>query len=775
MNKIANQILYNLKREKSSFISFGIIILITALILNCAAVLLSQVDSAYDRKFEELNTAMINAIVPEIQSNCELEKAIGKLENVEKTESHTAIMTEATVKDFKGADFSMNTVFYNIDSKRTLNDFEMMREIKKDVDNPIYIPLYISDFGGFSLGDEIVYVIEGNAHSFTVAGIIEEMQYGNYGSGVLCAYLSEKEFEELTDSYSDKAVVEYSMVVKNNASLSEVKADISKVIEKQDVMMLSILDSESVKGTRTMVTDLLVLILTAFALIILGVCVCLSNFKIKNAIEFEITNMSVLKALGYTSTQIVASITLPYAIVSLLFAILGVGMSYALLPMLCLVLTVQSGFSFDVCFDLLSLVCVVCILSCVVVFFTYISARKIKKIQPIDGLRGNTCSKHTKKNYFSLEKTRGDIKFLLILKQMIASPKQNVLLFLVSFVLTVLIAFSGTLFYNVVVKPDNFMSALSDEVTDVIIYPKNDSVREIESKINGDKHVQNSLKYMSATVKIEGESMSAFICEDFSKVRNDVCYMGENPKEADEIALGSAFDEQFNIGDIVRVTVDDITKSFYITGFVQSVNLQGEFCELSIEGYNSLCTKKQTPSLYVYLKDAETAEEFVKEYKSNYNEMITDVVNAYKLQKEAQDMYMGIAVLLVTVIFVVTILVVLFILYIVIKSLLVKRRQELGIYKAMGYTSSQLISQTVGSFMPVLIMAIVLSNVLALFYMPAIYHFIFETLGVMKNKMEISFSFLMIFAVVQILVNLMISIILCMPIRKISACALIRE
>ena len=53
MKKIANQILYNLKKEKTSFISFGVIILITALILNCAAVLLCQVDRAYDTKFEK--------------------------------------------------------------------------------------------------------------------------------------------------------------------------------------------------------------------------------------------------------------------------------------------------------------------------------------------------------------------------------------------------------------------------------------------------------------------------------------------------------------------------------------------------------------------------------------------------------------------------------------------------------------------------------------------------------------------------------------------------
>lgn len=77
--------------------------------------------------------------------------------------------------------------------------------------------------------------------------------------------------------------------------------------------------------------------------------------------------------------------------------------------------------------------------------------------------------------------------------------------------------------------------------------------------------------------------------------------------------------------------------------------------------------------------------------------------------------------------------------------------------------------------MLVSIIATLLSSVLAMFYMPAVYGFIFEALGVMKNNIEISFGFLMLFAVAVILVNIIISIILCMPIRKISAYSLIKE
>ena len=771
MRKILNQISYNLKKDKSSYVSFGIIILITALILNCALVLMLQVDKAYDEKFKKLNTASVNVIIPEMQNTQGLERDIAEIDGVEKLESHNAILNEATVKDFNGADFSMNTVFYNIDEKRNFNDFEIVSESEKSVDNPIYIPLYVAQFGGFELNDEIVYSIDGKSHTFNVAGIIEEMQYGNYGSALLCAYLNEEELEKL----SDENAVEYSMSLSEDADLDKVKEDINKKLEDKGVMILSSLDCESVKGTRTMVCDLLILILTAFSLIILAVSIFLSIFRVKNAIESEIVNMSVLKALGYTSSQIVTGITLPYTMVSLLFSILGVGLSYLILPVLSTVLTVQSGFSFGIRFDFLSLICVVCVLALVVSFFTFISARNIKKTQPIDGLRGNTSSKHSRKNKFPLEETKGNIKMLLVLKQIFACKKQNVMLFLVSFILTVLIAFSGTLFYNVAVKPENFMSALSDESPDVIVTPQSNRVSELENVLSQDERVQNSLQYISGSVKIEDKAIKVLACEDFSQVRNDVCYAGKNPENINEIALGSVFEQNYKIGDTVSISLNDITKKFKVTGFVQSVNLQGEFCELSLKGYNSLCEETQTPSVYVYLNNPNDAEKLTKEYKNDYPETVADTINSQKLQKEAQDMYMSITVVLVVIIFVVTILIVLFVLYIVIKSLIVKRRQELGIYKAMGYTSLQLILQTAGSFMPVTITAILLSSISALFYMPCIYQLIFEALGIMKNNIEISLGFLMLFATVQITVNIIISIILCMPIRKISAYTLIKE
>ena len=67
VKRIKSQLVYNLKKDKGSYISFGIVVLITAIMLNLALVLVFQVDRAYDNKFEDLETATINVCIPQIQ------------------------------------------------------------------------------------------------------------------------------------------------------------------------------------------------------------------------------------------------------------------------------------------------------------------------------------------------------------------------------------------------------------------------------------------------------------------------------------------------------------------------------------------------------------------------------------------------------------------------------------------------------------------------------------------------------------------------------------
>lgn len=801
MKKIWTQIIYRLKKDKGSYISFGVIMLVTALLLNMACVLLFQVDKAYDDKFRKLNAADINFYIPKKQHDSETEKylqdGLMDIKGVKDIECREAIYLNAIVKDFKGEDMDMNTVFYNVSSPRRLNLLEhreKVNEIYEDK-NSINIPYFVSNFGEFDTNDTIVYEIGGVKYEYRVAGVIEEMQYGNYGTSIIGAYLSDKAYETLKEKNEESLVMEYSLLLEDNADIDNIKGEITKLLEDKGIAKLDMGDAVSTKDTRTMVSSLLVLILAVFSLAVLVVSVALCKFRISNSIDEEIVSMGVLKAMGYTGSMVIASIIMPYVIVTVAFVLLGIVCSYAILPTLADILAVQSGFSFDVSIDLISLIIVLVLLTVVVVLFSYRAARKIRGIGAIDAMRSCARKEKGTKNYLPLETTSGKTSILLVLKQMLASKKQNVLLFAVSFVLAILVAFASMMFYNIVIEPDNFMSTLSEEVPDGIITVKltgtenktesttKNNAEKVINSLEADNRVADVLKYATENMEVAGKSVSVFICEDFSRVTNDLCYKGENPKAANEIALGSIFDGEYKIGDVIEIQnkADDKdsdngkTVKYTVTGFVQSVNYNGAICELTSSGYESLFGESENVTLYVYLTDGVLAESFLKEYKDKFSTDIESTINSAKMQESSQEMFFGIAVILVVVIFVVTMMILMFILYIVIRSIIVQRKQELGIYKAMGYTSRQLILQVSGSFLPVSCIAILLSSLLGIWYLPSINNFIFETIGAMKNNMEISVVFLVIFALVQMGVNFVISYVLAKPVKKISAYSLLKE
>lgn len=776
MRKIWTQVRYHWRKDRGAYISFGIILLLTACILHLALVLAFQVDRAYDGRFEELNAATVNICVPKEQASRQLEDELRGIEGVTRTESREAVFLESVVQDFRGTDFNMNTVFYNMDEDRQMNELELKETAAETAGTAgIYLPLYVADFGEFEPGDEIRYEMGGRTYAYLVAGVVEEMQYGNYGKGLMGAYLPEEAYRDLAREQPERQVVEYSLMTADGADPKAVKDEAGSMLSGKGIRMLIGCDSVSTKETRTMVCDLLILILLVFAVVVLLVSVCLCRFRISNSIEEEMTGMGVQKALGYTGNMIVGSIVLPYCLVSVAAALMGVLCSYGILPWLSRALSLQSGFSFELSFDPAALVWAAALPTGIVFLFAWGSASRIRRVQPIEAIRGTGGRRRVRKNHFPLEDTLGRIPLLLTAKQMFACGKQNVLLFLVSFVLTVLIAFAGTLFYNVIVKPENFLSTLSEETPDVTIQPGEDRETEVAAALMEEPEVEKVLRYTLGNVTLDGSSVTAFVCGDFRQVRNDLAFLGENPETENEIALGSAFAEKYELGDMIEIKAGDVTRAYRVTGFVQSVNYQGNVCELTEEGYEALLGEGWTPTLYVYLREGADTGAFLEEFEADYGDMLAGTVDSREMQETSREMYGGITAVIVGAVFGLSMLIVLFILYIVIRSLLVRRKQELGIYKAMGYTSGQLMAQTAGSFLPVSVIAVLLSSVLGLAYIPGINQFIFRTVGAMKNNMEVSLAFLMIFALVEILINFAISIGLSLPVRKISAYALIRE
>ena len=274
------------------------------------------------------------------------------------------------------------------------------------------------------------------------------------------------------------------------------------------------------------------------------------------------------------------------------------------------------------------------------------------------------------------------------------------------------------------------------------------------------------------TVSYEDGSLTAFVCEDFSKATNDICYEGHSPVKDNEIAVGNAISDGFPIGSEIEITVGSKAADYIVTGYIQSVNNAGAVCQLTSEGYERIGEATNSVNVYLYNKNA---DEFINEYEENRDAIIKSSVNFEQMSENGRMMYTGIVSVIVMILFVISVLMVLLVMYVIINSMISRRRQEFGIYKAIGYTNRQLTVKTALEFIPVVAVASIISAIAGLWYLPVINNIIFSMIGAVKNHFEVSICILFLFSVMFTIAAFVISIILLAPIKKITAYSLLKE
>ena len=235
------------------------------------------------------------------------------------------------------------------------------------------------------------------------------------------------------------------------------------------------LDIELVKNVNTLTINIVATILVAFAAIIVLVSLIVIRFRVSNSIEDGMANIGVLKAIGYTSRQILSSIILQFILIALSASVVGVALSYVLMPFIGGIISTLSGLvwiqSFDIIINLVSIFLVV---FCVVIV-TLLSAFRVRKILPVAALRGGIQTHSFRKNHFPLEKAKGGLHFLLAIKSMLANAKQNIMILLIMIALTFASVFSVVLYYNIASDKTAFVNLFGSEPANVIVVVKSDA------------------------------------------------------------------------------------------------------------------------------------------------------------------------------------------------------------------------------------------------------------------------------------------------------------
>lgn len=768
MKKVITISKYFFKKNLKDIISFSIILFIATILFSSAVMMNCNVSKDYDKEFNRLNTASSFFVIPSVQYNDNLLEDIKDIRGITDAEAQKGIMLSVPV-DMEGSIQEQTQIFYNIDDKSNINKREIIQRTNNDEGYGIYLSNYTAIHSD-KIKEVYKFDIDDISYTFDVRGIVNEMQYGNYSSSVIGEYLESDAYNYLLKGNKDKETITLSVKAKDNHSAYN---DISKYLSSKNISVLNKNYMEQSKNQRLAISNILVLILMVFAGSMLIISLFVSKFKIGQTIEEEIANMGALKALGYVSKEIILSCIFPYIISGLLFTALGIVTSYSMLPALGKIIEMQSGFIWKSEIYLLLNIIVLLINLILITIFTLTASLKIKKLNPINAIRGIN-EKAGNRNYFEIEKTKGNIHFVLMLKNFINTKKQNILLGIVLFFITVISSFIGVLFYNINMNPINFINTLVEEHPSVVISSDKDLRKEIKNKNN----VKSVIYYdENTTVNYKDNSYKTFVAENFETLANDLCYEGRNPKSKTEVAIGSKIKETYNtkIGDYITLSKEGVKNKYKVVGFIQSVNYSGEVIEMTIDSYKKLDSSYSPNKMYVYLDDENKAEEFINQIEDKYDNDIISTMNYAESMDSAMNMYVSLISVVCIVIVAVTLLLIYLILYILISSIITKRKQELGILKAVGYENKQLVRQLIGGFLPCTIIGTLLGIIVSKISMSNIYNGIFKSVGAYKVSFEYPLVLFLIIVVFIIVSTMIIGTILARKIKKISVYSLIKD
>ena len=765
-----------IRKNMAQYVTFGLVVILASLMFHIGAVIERNFTKSFEDKWEKYNCSDAFVIMMKSDYKEEYLNDIASMDGVEKAEKRECIYLNGSFY-YNNDDFSMANVFFNMEDGSTLSNVGIVEERKELTENSAYLSYYLK-FSGYDIGDEYVYKANGVEYRFTIAGFVEDMLYGTQSIGMIGVYLPQKSYDALAEKVGDgNKAIHIGTVLDHRSSGKAVSTKISDLLSLEAQNSYATNYYEYCKQVRTMSASMGGMIFTAFAIIILIVSMLVSNFRINNDIEEEMQSMGALKALGYTGKQIILSTVVPYVLIAEIASFIGIGVSYSLLPILSQAFNAQTGFKWMQGFDGVALCITVVVIVIFVYLAAYITASKIKKVSPINALKGGVSTHNFRKNHFPIATTIGNANVILAMKTLVGNGKKNILLFLVIFATTFTAIFTGTMYYNVNIDATAFINALVEVNPSVYLITDINSSEQILKELQTEDNVNKALFYDEVDTFVDEENVKAFVTEDFSKLDNVICYEGRSPIHENEIAIGNelAASRGVSVGDKIAVSSGTEQKEFLITGLVQSINQQGNCIQLTAEAYTSIKNGYIPSQIIVYLNDETKSESFINAVTNQYGDAILGTQDGVKSVKSAMKTFENMTGILCIIILIIAVIVIALILYMIIKTLIYREKIELGISKALGYTTTQLRFQVSISFLPVVLLGVLAGGITGKLFMNQAVTVLFHILGVMKLEFSIPMTMIIGACIGIGVLGFVIAMMISGRIKRISAYSLIQE
>ena len=789
MRKIVSLAFANIRKNKGQSLSFFIITFVSAMFLSLGLVTMFEYTENFDRKAQEQNAPGVMFALQEDREELfsSFEEELASDKRIVTLEKTPALLAAGEFYYSNGMN-SRKAVFFEVPEDGSISFGTFTDKMENDVENPIYLPYLFTMGGGYSAGDSfhITLITAGmgkKEFTFTVAGFYEDIYFSTINSTITGFLLGTQPYEMLKNALGggpDGCVysIETTAPDDNEGVSSAYGNKLGSICETAGLLW----DSNhyaSVKSARTVTSSIGTSIIVGFSMLLLLIALVVVNFRIKNSVEEEIKNIGALKALGYTSAQLIGTFLLQFTVLSLAGGLLGILCSYAVLPALAMMYAMQTGIVWKQQFSAPALVLTLAMIEMLVCFVAFTSSARIRKLPPIVALRTGLQTHSFRRNYFPLEKAKGPLTVIMSAKQLVRSIKQNILIGLIVTGVTFAAVFAGVLYYNINIEKDIFIEMVAGETAHLQIEATGpEAAKRLLEQIREKEETDKAFYFSTQVVTCEQDYEAyGYILNDFEKVDNSQwLYQGRYPKYDNETAMGGLLARLLDkkIGDTITVSLGDMSQDYLITGLIQGSNFMGHDICMTAEAYQRLNKEFAPTVINTYLKDKSKAEQFIDEIGENSEDLLK-VVHTDEMIRSSMSSYQDIVAVLAVVVSIVTAVIIILVLYLVIKTLLVRKKQELGIQKSIGFTTRQLVLQNALSFLPVVLTGALLGGIGGCTGLNPFFSLLFSGIGMMKVSFVIHMPLIIGICVSIVVFGLAVAVAVSLRIKKISPYSLISE
>lgn len=764
----------NLRKGKSQTVSLILFILIASAFCSIGLMMNSSFGKAYDQRSEALHAphlALFESTSAYTQAHLDY---VSSYAGVRETETLKVLFFAGDIT-FKGSTDTWSVILADAGSQSKMNGLTVIEGAAPKAGNDVCVPYIFKLSGGYKLGDTLKIAAGPTEISYKISGFTEELVFGTANVSPLRVYVTSQEYAQRAEANPDWETVVINARMDNPADADKLANTYNKKFfidsrpEASDAWC-GWATYSGAKAALTQMSTLSAVIIMIFSAVLGAVALLVIRFRIRNSIEESMTNLGALKATGYTGGQLVRATVVQFFLIAVVGVIAGIGASYALLPAISHVFEVSTALKAPVAFDPVSSITTLVVILATVTAVTWLSARHIRKLHPLTALKLGLATRSFKRNHLPLDRAHGPLAWLLAVKTALHSKGHAAMLLIIVVAVGFASGVGASMYDNLAAHPEDLAKLMMGEKSDVIASAKTpEEAADLRAFIEAQPNVRKTYFIGGGSVLYDDLLIYPTAVDDFGVFEGQWLYEGSYPGNGNEIAVTGDLGKK--IGDSVKLSKYGTSQEYKVVGLIQ-----GQIMALmTTQGYRNLDAESQQLTVFAYVKDTSKTADLVNAVNDHFGKDKVSCSDTNQLLKSTLAQIGGIFQAISFVILAITLLVVLMSVWLLMKTMILRRRQEFGIQKTIGYTTWQIMNQLGLYFTPLVAIGLVGGGILGALSFNPVFVALTASMGVHTANMPTPWGLTLLMCAVLILVAYVFSMIVAWRTRRISPVELVAE